>query len=130
MLSVDLTTSDCDGRAVVGLRGELDVVDADAVATAVAAAADRANVVIVDLAGLTFIDAGGVAALLRGREHARQQGGDVVLAAPQWQVRRVLTVAEHADAFSIHDNVAEAISVEGPTAVAAIPARSTLFPAT
>jgi hypothetical protein len=43
MPSVDLTISDCGGQVVAALRGELDVVDAEAVATALAAAADRGN---------------------------------------------------------------------------------------
>jgi microcompartment protein CcmL/EutN len=38
MPSVDLTISECGGQVVVALRGELDVVDAAAVAAALAAA--------------------------------------------------------------------------------------------
>jgi anti-anti-sigma factor len=45
---------------------------------------------IVDLAGLEFIDAAGVAALSRGRRQARDAGGDLLLVAPRRQVQRVL----------------------------------------
>jgi anti-sigma B factor antagonist len=123
MLSVDLTIRDCGDRVVAGLRGELDVVDAEAVATALAAAADRGNVVIADLAGLMFIDGSGLAALVRARRHARHMGGDLVLAAPQRQVRMVLAVARQADAFSVHADVAEAIaSMDDCVTVAAVAA--------
>jgi anti-sigma B factor antagonist len=126
MLSVDLASSDCGGRVVVTLRGELDVMDAEAVAVALAAAADRGNVVIVDLAGLTFIDAGGMATLVRARRHACHTGGALVLAAPQRQVRRVLALTGQAGAFSVHADAAEAIASMGGsvavTAVAALPA--------
>lgn len=128
MLSVDLTISDCGGRVVVALRGELDVMDAEAVAVVLAAAADRGNVVIADLAGLTFIDASGMAGLVRARRHARHMGGALVLAAPQRQVRRVLALTRQADAFSVHADVAEAIGSRGGfvavAAAAALPACS------
>jgi anti-sigma B factor antagonist len=130
MLSVDLAISDCGGRVVVALRGELDVMDAEAVAVALTAAADRGNVVIVDLAGLTFTDAGGMAALVRARRHARRTGGDLVLAAPQRQVRRVLDLTGQAGAFSLHADVAEAIAtMAGSAAVTAAAALPALLPA-
>jgi anti-sigma B factor antagonist len=130
MLSVDLTIGECGGQVVVALRGELDVVDADSVATGLAAAADQGRVIIADLAHLTFIDAGGVAALIRARRHARHTGGDLLLAAPQWQVRRVLEVAQPADAFAVYTDVAAAIgSMGGVAAVAAATAPVTLLPA-
>ncbi len=96
MLSVDMTTIDWADRVVVASRGELDVRDAEAVAAALTAAADRGNVVVVDLAGLRFIDASGMAALVRARQHARHLGGDLVLAAPQRQVRRPVALTRQA----------------------------------
>jgi anti-anti-sigma factor len=47
------------GGHVVSLRGELDLVDATAVATALEAVAARDRWIIVDLSGLEFIDAVG-----------------------------------------------------------------------
>jgi len=47
--------------------------------------------IVVDLGGLEFIDASGVAALARGRKHARRASGDLLLAAPGyhgWWPRR------------------------------------------
>jgi anti-anti-sigma factor len=90
MLDMDLGPGECGGYAVVALRGELDLVDAAAAADGPEAVAAREPWIIVDLAGLEFIDANGVAALLRGRRPARNAGGDVLLAAPQRLVRRVL----------------------------------------
>jgi anti-anti-sigma factor len=46
--------------------------------------------IIVDLAGLEFIDSSGVAALARGRRQARQVGGDLIQAAPQQKVMWLL----------------------------------------
>jgi anti-sigma B factor antagonist len=102
MFSVDLSTRECDGHVVVALRGELDLVDAADVAAALAAAVARQPRIIVDLAGLEFIDCSGVAALARGRRHARQAGGDLLLAAPQQRVLRVVAITRLAGEFSVH----------------------------
>src|SRR5579863_6013969 len=107
MVSVDLKVRECDGQVVVALRGELDMVDAVSVAAALAAVAARKRTIIADLAGLEFIDSSGVAALARGRKHARHAGGDLLLAAPQQQVLRVLTLIRLADAFDIRASVDE-----------------------
>jgi anti-anti-sigma factor len=55
--------------------------------------------VIVVLGGLEFIDSSSVAALARGRKLARHAGGDLLLAAPQHQVLRVLTLTRLIDVF-------------------------------
>jgi anti-sigma B factor antagonist len=131
MLSVDLTISDCDGQIVVALSGELDVVDAEPVAAALRIAADRDRVIIADLARLTFLDASGVAALARARRQIRHTGGDLLLAAPQWQVRRVLEVAQPVDAFAVYSDVAEAMgSIDALAAAATVAAPDALLAAT
>jgi len=56
MLSVDVSTRECDGPVVVALRGELDVADATSVAATCAAVAAHEREIIVDLAGVEFIE--------------------------------------------------------------------------
>jgi anti-sigma B factor antagonist len=101
MCRVYLSTRDSDSRMVVELRGDLDVTDAASVAHALITAAARDREIIVDLAGLEFMDSSGLAALVLARRHARQAGGDLVLAAPQRQVLRVLTSTRLIDVFSV-----------------------------
>jgi len=113
VFSTNLSTRSCDGRAVVALRGELDLVDAAAVAAALTAVAAREPQIIVDLAGLEFIDSSGVAALARGRRQAWRAGGDLVLAAPQQKVLRVLAVIRLAEAFSVYATVEDAAGEAG-----------------
>jgi anti-sigma B factor antagonist len=108
MAIVELSTRDCDGRVIVSLRGELDVAFAAAVAASLAEITARACQVIVDLQGLEFIDSSGLAALARARTHARQAGGDLVLAAPQRQVLRLLTLTRMTEVFSVHARVEDA----------------------
>lgn len=121
MFSVDLSTRECDGHVVVALRGELDLVDAADVAAALAAAVAREPRIIVDLAGLEFIDCSGVAALARGRRHARQAGGDLLLAAPRQRVLRVVAITRLAGEFSVHASVEEAAGSAGRSRREAVP---------
>jgi anti-sigma B factor antagonist len=92
MFSVRLSSCNCPGHVTVALHGELDLVDASDVAVALAAASSLEPLVIVDLIGLAFIDASGVAALARGRDYARSGGGELLLSAPQEQVRKMLAI--------------------------------------
>ena len=108
MAGVDLSTREYDGQVVVALGGQLDMAEAASVAAALAAVAANAPQIIVDLAGLEFIDSSGVAALVRGRNLARRAGGELLLAAPQQQVSRVLTLTRLIDVFPVHATVAEA----------------------
>jgi anti-sigma B factor antagonist len=108
MPGTELRTRDCDDHVVVALRGELDIADAAAVTAALAAVAARQPQIIVDLSGLEFIDSSGVAALARGRAHARQAGGDLLLAAPRPRAMRSLAITRLADGFSVYASIDEA----------------------
>jgi anti-sigma B factor antagonist len=120
MVSMDLSTRG-DGRAVVALRGELDVADAASVAAALVAVAAREQAIIVDLGGLEFTDSSGLAALALVRKQARRAGGDLLLAAPQDQVLRVLAVVQLADVFRVHASVDEAAGSAARSRRAAVP---------
>jgi anti-sigma B factor antagonist len=108
MFSVGVSTVQGPGHVTVALRGELDLMDATDVAVALAAAAHRAPLVIVDLAELNFIDVSGVAALARGWQHARNAGGDLRLADPQDQVRKVIDIIFPGGDFSVGASAARA----------------------
>ena len=111
MFSMDLGSRRCDGQVVVALHGELDIADAAVVAAALETVAEREPRIIVDLAGLEFIDCGGLAALTRGRKHARQAGGDLVLAAPRKRILRILAI--NGTGLSVHASVEEAAGSAG-----------------
>jgi anti-sigma B factor antagonist len=121
MFSVDLSTRECGGHVIVGLRGELDIADAAEVAAALAAVAARQPQIIVDLSDLEFIDSSRVAALARGRKHARAAGGDLLLAAPRQLVLRVLTLTRLPDSFCVHASVEKAAASGTGPRPAAVP---------
>jgi anti-sigma B factor antagonist len=122
MFRMDLGSGECGGHVVVALRGELDLLCAPAVATALADLAVCQPRIILNLAGLEFIDVSGTAALAHGRRHARNSGGDLLLAAPRRPVRRILAIIWEADGFPVHASVAEAAASAGtaPATVAPV----------
>ncbi len=108
MFSVGVSTLQGPGHVTIALRGELDLIDATDVAVALAAAAHLAPLVIVDLAELNFIDVSGVAALARGWHHVRNAGGDLRLAAPQEQVRKMIDLIYPGGDFPVGASAARA----------------------
>jgi anti-sigma B factor antagonist len=108
MVSIDLSTAERGGHAVVGLRGELDLSDAADLMVALAGVVACHPEVIVDLTGLEFIDCSGLWALTRAREQATLAGGGLLLAAPQQLVLRVLALTGLAEVFSVHASVEQA----------------------
>jgi len=111
MFNVDLSVSDFDGYAVVALCGELDLCDTSDVAShLIAAVAAYGPSIIVDLAGLKFIDSCGLGVLVRVLKQTRESEGDLSLAAPQQQVRRVLEITGLIDVFSVYPSVKQAVS--------------------
>jgi anti-sigma B factor antagonist len=108
MFSAEWSTGGSGGQAVVALRGELDVVDAASRAAALMAAVVREPMIFADLAALEFIDSSGAAALVLACKQARRAAGDLLLAGPQGQVQRFLTVSGLADVISVRASVEDA----------------------
>jgi anti-sigma B factor antagonist len=80
------------GTAVLHPDGRLDLVSAAALREAVRrVVAEGSARVVVDLAGVVFMDSSGVGALVAGLKHARQAGGELRIAGAG---RPVLTVLE------------------------------------
>jgi anti-anti-sigma factor len=113
MFSMNLGPGESGSYVIVALHGELDLVDAQAAADALEAFAVCEPWIIVDLSGLEFIDVSGIAALSRGRRRARDAGGDLLLAAPQQQVQRVLALIWEASGSGLPSSVADAAANAG-----------------
>jgi anti-sigma B factor antagonist len=110
MFNVDLSADDFEGYAVVALCGELDLLDtSDVAAHLIAAVAAYGPSIIVDLAGLKFIDSCGLGVLVRALRWTRESGGDLSLAAPRRQVRQVLRSTGLIDVFSVYPSVKQAV---------------------
>jgi anti-sigma B factor antagonist len=127
MFNVEMSLGDFGGHAVVALHGELDLADVPAVEShLIAVVAACGPSVIVDLAGLDFIDCCGLGMLVRMQRWARANGGDVSLAAPPQHVHRILRLTGLIGAFPVYPSVAHAARVAaGQGAVSAHAAAAT-----
>jgi len=111
MFNVELSVSGHGGYAVVALCGELDLADAPVVAShLIAAVAAFGPSIIVDLAGLEFIDCCGLGVLVRVQKWTRESGGDMYLVGPRPQLRRVLETTGLTGVFSIHPSLDQAMT--------------------
>jgi anti-sigma B factor antagonist len=79
-------------RTRVQLRGELDIATAEAVAQQLAVLRERHESVLLDLVGLTFIDASGVRLVLAAVEDSRRDGWALAVTHGSRQVRRVFVL--------------------------------------
>jgi anti-sigma B factor antagonist len=108
---------DYAGFAVVALRGELDISDAQVLASWLADIVSREPWVIVDLAELEFMDCGSCRVLAGARDLARRAGGDVLLAGPRGVAARVLVLTGGAEVFSVFPAVGLAAFSAGLSAL-------------
>ena len=79
-------------RTRVQLRGELDIATAEAVAERLTVLRERHESVLLDLDGLTFIDARGVRLVLAAAEDSRRDGWAFAVTHGSRQVRRVFVL--------------------------------------
>ena len=88
--SLEISSVLVDGVARVALQGELDLASARQMEEHFASLDEQSpSRVVVDLAGLEFIDSSGLRVLLLADARARERGYELVLLAGQEPVRRV-----------------------------------------
>ena len=110
MPGVELKASVRDGIVVVVLRGELDVTGAADAEAAIAALVAPGQTLIIDSSALDFMDCSSLRALLRVQALARRGGGDVVLAAPQPHLLRLLALTGTDEVFCVQASVEAAVA--------------------
>jgi anti-sigma B factor antagonist len=93
-----VTVDDKGDAATVRVSGELDMDNADMLAAALDRAfAPGSRTVVLDLAGLAFLDSTGVRVLLNGLDRAERTGSTLVVHEPRPLVERVLRISGIAD---------------------------------
>ena len=88
-----------EGPIVIALEGELDLASGAELARAVASAPPRPRRVVLDVAGLTFVDAAGLRALLRVEQELRAAGRELAVRGRSPALRRLLHLADAEDLF-------------------------------
>src|SRR5262245_44082883 len=98
-VSIDVVRAE-PGRAVVTVAGELDVATSPQLRDCLAATEGD---VVVDLAGVTFIDSTALGVLVGAQKSAHNAGFTLSLSGQSEFVRRLLTVAGLDDFFTTAD---------------------------
>jgi anti-sigma B factor antagonist len=93
--------------AWVHLAGELDLASAPALRDTLRDAETRAQIVLLDLRDLTFMDSAGVHAIVRACVRAQRAGRRLILVRGPRQVDRLLALAGVADRLEIDDSPRE-----------------------
>ena len=99
---LDVATTAGDATTTLALTGELDPATAPVLADAIASL-ETAGVddVVIDLAGVTFLDSSGVRVLVSAREQLRASGATLTLRAPSPNIRRVLEITGLGEVIAI-----------------------------
>lgn len=97
------------GHTVIAIRGELDfVTTAPLRARILTLLANITTPVTIDLSGVSFCDASGLALLVGTQRRARLHGLTVTLAAPRPNVTKLLRITGLDRAFVVRPTVADA----------------------
>ena len=102
-----ISTSDRDGRAVVLIRGELDLATAPDLEAALTERLDAGQDVVVDLRELEFMDSTGLRVLVSA--HARVEDGAqsflIVRPRPDAPIAKILAIAGVESVLELIDDV-------------------------
>jgi len=99
-----ITVSKEGGETVVALEGELDVHTMAQFGERVTDLTQDSHVqLVVDLAGLEFVDSTGLGALIGTMARVQRSGGDMALRSPAPAVRRTIEVMRLERALPIRD---------------------------
>lgn len=100
------------GMMVVSMDGEVDIMRSPDLQIALQDAINRIKgkgAVVVDLAGVTYMDSSGVATLVRGLQLSRKKDVGLVLCALQDRVRSIFEIARLDTVFPMASTLEEAI---------------------
>lgn len=100
-------SSEVDGdMTLVRLAGELDLATADQLreqVRSIVAAGSGVRRLVIDLAGLEFLDVTGLGTLLEAGRRMSEKGGTLVLRQPRRMVVRMLSLLSLDDALQVED---------------------------
>ena len=97
------------GVAVVALSGDVDLESSPKVRAALLNCVGTKPSVLVDMAGVSYIDSSGVASLVEAYQSARKSDTRFALVAVSDAAMRVLELARLDRVFAIHSTLADAL---------------------
>ena len=101
------------GVAVVALKGDVDLDSSPKVRSALLDCVGMKRGVLVDLAGVSYIDSSGVASLVEAYQTARKSNTSFALVEVSESAMRVLELARLDKVFTIHGTLADGLENAG-----------------
>lgn len=100
-----------EGLVTIGaISGRFDASEAPQVSTWLDSVSGQSPArVIVNMAGVTFLDSTALSTLVKGMKRCRQQNGDLLICNLQQQVKVIFELTRLDKAFSIHPDEASAL---------------------
>jgi len=112
-MTLEVETRQADnGATIVAPTGRLDVAGAPALKDAIGdvVTKDGAPRVVIDMAGVSFVDSTGLGSVISALKQIRGSQGELRLAAPNQQVRVVLELTTLDRVFPYYATVEEALA--------------------
>ena len=107
---MDFKVREITNGAVVGLGGEIDLYHSPSLKEKLTEVAKKKpSCVILDFAGVTYIDSSGLATLIDLYQRMKAYGGKLCLAGLSVQVKSVFEVARLHQVFSIYESEQQAV---------------------
>ena len=110
-VELKVSTRSQGGRIVMSLGGEIDLYTAPRLHGELVTilSGDAPVQIVVDMSGVDFCDSTGMNVLLAAHRRAREQGGDLELAAPRPAIRKILQVTGLESVFTVLEDPAQAV---------------------
>ncbi|MFI1722426.1 STAS domain-containing protein [Streptomyces sp. NPDC020489] len=109
MTPLTITVRDAATGPVLEIAGDLDHATAPELRRVMAGLTlTTGQLLVMDLAGLTFCDSSGISTLLMARNQAIEENGDIALAAVPANTARILRIVGLNQVFTIHPDVSAA----------------------
>ena len=94
---------------VVSFEGDIDLESSRTARQVLLDAGGRGKALLVDLAGVSYIDSSGVASLVEALQNAKKNGQPLALVSVSEEALRVLKLARLDKIFTIHASVDDAL---------------------
>ena len=98
-----------DAYSIVAVHGEVDLHTAPKVQYAIERGSEGVQAVVVDMAGVAFMDSTALSTLMRAKEMLEKDGTSLRLTAPSGAVQRIFDVTGFGDYFEIYPSREDAI---------------------
>ncbi len=108
-MSLEVSAESLGNAAVLNVRGDVDLATASVLESAIADAWTPPQRLVIDASQIAFMDSTGLGVLVKAAIQARDEGGEVVMAAVGPRVHKVLAITGLDAHIAIYPSVEEAL---------------------